>query len=148
MSSEKTYRNSPYCAGSNTTFQPACGNADDVIAVESIQHGTKQKSTCGLLDKSAVCCQYDSGDCLFPYTADATSSLFVECSGKQMCQGSYPAAVETPTCDSNYTSYSHYYTMEYYCLPGKYILNAKNLAPPFLSIFFGSKSMTSKINVL
>ena len=29
-----------------------------------------------------------------------------------------------------------------------YILNAKNLAPPFLSIFSGSKSMTTKINVL
>ena len=28
------------------------------------------------------------------------------------------------------------------------ILNAKNLAPPFLSIFSGSKSMTTKINVL
>ena len=29
-----------------------------------------------------------------------------------------------------------------------YILNAKNLAPPFLSIFSGTKSMISKINVL
>ena len=29
-----------------------------------------------------------------------------------------------------------------------YILNAKNLAPPFLSIFSGSKSMITKINVL
>ena len=28
------------------------------------------------------------------------------------------------------------------------IPNAKNLAPPFLSIFSGSKSMTTKINVL
>ena len=28
------------------------------------------------------------------------------------------------------------------------ILNAKNLAPPFLSIFSGTKSMISKINVL
>ena len=28
------------------------------------------------------------------------------------------------------------------------ILNAKNLAPPFLSTISGSKSMTSKINVL
>ena len=30
----------------------------------------------------------------------------------------------------------------------EYILNAKSLALPFLSIFSGSKSMTSKINVI
>ena len=28
------------------------------------------------------------------------------------------------------------------------LLNAKNLAPPFLSIFSGTKSMISKLNVL
>ena len=28
------------------------------------------------------------------------------------------------------------------------ILNAKNLAPPFLSVFSGSKSMTTKINII
>ena len=32
------------------------------------------------------------------------------------------------------------------CISMLNILNAKNLAPPVLSIFSGSKSMTSKIN--
>ena len=118
MTSETTYRNDPYCAGTTTQFQPACGNAVEVIAVESIQHGTKLTTTCGLLDTSAYCCQYDSGDCLIPYTDDATSSLLVDCLGKQVCSGSNPAAVETPSCGSDYPGHSHYYTMEYYCLPG------------------------------
>ena len=118
LSSEKTHRSAPYCAASNGThFQPTCGNADEVIAVESIQHGTKLTTTCGLFDKSAKCCSYDSGDCLFPYTANPLQS---ECSGKQVCSGSNPSGVDSSSCGPGYPSVSHYYTMEYYCLPGNY----------------------------
>ena len=119
LTSETTDRSSPSCAG--TTFQPACPGTDEIIAVESIQHGTKLTTTCALFDTSDQCCSYESGDCLLPYAADS-STLHADCSGKRVCTASDPVAVDASSCGSGFPGYSHYYTMEYYCLPGKYIL--------------------------
>ena len=62
-------------------------------------------------------------------------------------------------CHSHVAVYIYDAILRYYSISNSYgcysltfvrhnILNAKNLAPPFLSIFSGTKSMISKINVL
>ena len=117
LSSEKTYRSSS-CAA--TRFQPSCGESHEIIAVESIKHGTKL--TCGFQNTSDGCCSYDINDCLLPYTG---TTLLAECSGKYVCSGSSPSAIDTSTCvPAQYPVLSHYLTMEYYCLPGKYTFTA------------------------
>ena len=117
LSSETTYRSSS-CAG--TSFQPACTESNEVIAVERIQHGTKLTTTCGSSNRSDGCCSYNNIDCLLPpYTG---TTVQTDCSGKQLCTGTTPAAADTSSCGPDqYPRLSHYLTMEYYCLPGKYI---------------------------
>ena len=118
LPSETTYRSSS-CA--NARFQPACGDSERIAveSVESIQYGTKLTVICGLSDTSDRCCSYDTNDCLLPYTG---TTLLADCSGKDVCSGSSPSATEASNCVlAQYPVLSHYLTMEYYCLPGKYI---------------------------
>ena len=77
----------------------------------------KKKATCVLLDKSEDCCKYDSEDCLLSYT---DTTLFTGCSGKELCERNQPNSVDSRICGTDYPEYSHYYTMEFYCIQGMY----------------------------
>ena len=108
------------CAG--VDLQGSCVGGE-VIAVQSVKYGTKLAATCGLSDSSSACCVYDSGDCFLPaYTGTDQQTA---CSGRSLCSSVSIAQADTSSCGGTYPILNHYLTIEYYCIPGKFIASER-----------------------
>ena len=105
------------CQG--TTYIISC-QANTIIAVKSVEYGTKLTTTCSMSNTSAACCSYDSIDCFLPYTG--RTLLQDACSGRVLCTPDLVASADSSSCGSDYPITNHYWTVEYYCLPGKHCL--------------------------
>ena len=112
LSSEGTPNRFTACA--YMYFQPRC-LGEKIIAVQSIQYGTKLTGSCS----SSDCCLYSNADCLLPYNYNYTA-IHEYCSGKKLCSASSPSAADASSCGAGYSIISDYLTMEYYCLSGKF----------------------------
>ena len=106
----------------NSTLPGICSKGA-IIAVGSVQYGTKLTKTCGLSDTSDGCCDYDPEDCLIDYTG--TIQQYV-CSGRDVCGGGTVAKGDSSSCGDLYPIQNHYLTMEYYCIPGSIRASTRN----------------------
>ena len=102
------------CRGTSTVV--SCGSGS-IIAIADIQYGTKLTTTCGIMDNSTGCCDYDGTDCMTTYSGKMQQD---RCFGKPVCTfGDAVSAADTSSCGvANYPPINHYLTMEYYCLSG------------------------------
>ena len=87
----------------------------EIIAVGSVQYGTKLTETCGLSETSDGCCDYDPNDCLTNYSGTIQQDV---CTGRDVCGGGNLTKGDTSSCGDLYPIQNHYLTMEYYCIPG------------------------------